>query len=85
MRAAVLVLASTAVLSGCETMNHMTVAPKVLVEGCLQEAYAASSTGFGPMCSSLNEWSKLHGWAYGGGPPMVNRPTPEEAHALAIK
>lgn len=72
-------------LGGCETMNHVTVAPKVLVEGCLQEAYPASHEGWGPMCTSLNKWAQLHQWSYGGGPPMVNRPSPQEADALATK
>lgn len=72
-------------LGGCESMNHVTVAPKLLVEGCVQEAYPASHEGWGPMCESLNKWNQLHGWAYGGGPPMANKPTPAEAQALAVK
>lgn len=84
MRVLVTLLAA-ALLGGCETMNHVTVAPRVLVEACLQEAFPASGHGWGPMCSSLNEWNKLHGWAYGGGPPMPNPPTPAEAQALAAK
>lgn len=84
MKRALLVLALLE-LAGCESMQHVTVAPRVLVEACLQEAFPASGHGWGPMCSSLNEWNKLHGWAYGGGPPMTGKPTPEEAQALAIK
>lgn len=72
-------------LAGCETMQHVTVAPRALVEGCVQEAYPASGKGWGPMCTALNEWNRGHGWAYGGGPPMVPPLTPEEAHALAVK
>lgn len=77
--------AATALLAGCESMQHVTVAPRVLVEACLQEAFPASGHGWGPMCSSLNDWNKYHGWAYGGGPPMTGKPTPEEAAALAAK
>ena len=72
-------------LPGCEHMGHLTVAPRALVEACVQEAFPASNEGWGPMCDALNTWNKGHGWAYGGGPPMVGKPTPEEAHALAVK
>lgn len=84
MKAAAL-LAACLALGGCEAMNHAVVAPKVLVEGCLQEAYPPSHEGWGPMCTSLNKWAQLHSWSYGGGPAMPNKPTPEEANALAIK
>lgn len=82
-----LVVAFIAVgLSGCELLEHgAVVAPKPLVENCLQEAYAASTVGFGPYCAGLNEWAKLHGWFYGGGPPIPSKPTPQETHDLVVK
>lgn len=76
---------SVSLLCGCEEFHHVTCAPKVLVEACLQEAYAASQTGFGPYCSSLNKWAEYHQYAYGGGPPLTPKPTPEEARALEAK
>lgn len=85
MRRLAATLAAAGILCGCESMQHVTVAPKVLVEGCLQEAYPPSREGWGPMCTSLNKWAQLHEWSYGGGPPMANKPSPQEADALAIK
>ena len=73
-------------LTGCEAFQHgVIVAPKPLVESCLQEAYPASGHGWGPFCSSLNEWAKLHDYAYGGGPPMPTPISVSEAQALAVK
>lgn len=72
-------------LCGCEAMQHTTVAPRALVEGCVQEAYPASGHGWGPMCSSLNEWCKLHNWYFGGGPPNPSPISESEAKALAAK
>lgn len=79
-----LVLAAFA-LGGCEEMHHVTCAPKVLVEACLQEAHSASAVGFGPYCASLNKWAQYHDWAYGGGPPLTPKPTVPEAQALESK
>lgn len=72
-------------LSGCETLQHTTVAPRALVEGCVQEAYPASGHGWGPMCASLNEWCKLHNWYFGGGPPNPSPISESDARALAVK
>lgn len=67
MRLLILGLAVPAIC-GCEALTHTTVAPKALVEGCIVEAYPASHEGWGPNCTSLNEWMKLHQWIYAGGP-----------------
>lgn len=72
-------------LGGCEVMQHTAVAPRALVEGCIAEAYPASHQGWGPMCSSLNEWMKLHSWYYAGGPPNPTPLTPEDARKLEGK
>lgn len=54
-------------LVGCEMMQHVTCAPRYMVELCLQEAWAESNhTGLGPHCTTLNEWGKVHHWAVGG-------------------
>lgn len=81
-----MILSLVSVLTGCEAFSHgVVVAPKPLVEACLQEAYPASGHGWGVYCTSLNEWAKLHSYAYGGGPPMPNKPSESEAQALAVK
>ena len=74
-----------AMLGGCEAMRGVTWAPKSWVEACLQEAYPASGHGWGPQCNSLNEWAKLHDWAFGGPatgaqPNLVPKPVPPEGH-----
>lgn len=66
-------------------MGHVTCAPKVMVEACLQEAYAASTTGLGPYCASLNEWARLHEYAYGGGPLLAPKPGIDEVRAMEAK
>lgn len=82
----VTLLSMVVALSGCALFEHgVVVAPKPLVEACLQEAYPASGHGWGPMCASLNEWAKLHEYAYGGGPPMPQPLSESEAKALAMK
>lgn len=81
-----IVLSVAMMLGGCALFEHgVVVAPKPLVEACLQEAYPASGHGWGPMCASLNEWAKLHEYAYGGGPPMPQPLSVSEAQALAVK
>lgn len=85
MRLAIVMVAALP-LGGCALFEHgVVVAPKPLVEACLQEAFPASGHGWGPMCASLNEWAKLHDYAYGGGPPMPSPLSPAEAQALAVK
>ena len=83
-----LVLLSLGVIpgvSGCEVFQHTVCAPKLLVETCLQEAWPASHVGFGPGCASLNEWAKLHDYAFGGGPPLTPQPQASELKALEAK
>ena len=65
---------------GCDLLNHVTCAPKLMVEACLQEAHGESNhTGLGPYCNALNDWAKAHRYAFGGGPPIVPPPpSPQE-------
>jgi hypothetical protein len=81
------VVVMSAVLCACEMLGemagHVVCAPKVMVEACLQEAYQASNVGLGPYCLALNNWSRYHGWAYGGGPAMGSRPSAEELEKQA--
>lgn len=72
-------------VSGCEMLQHTVCAPKLLVETCLQEAYPQQGSGWGPGCTSLNEWAKLHDYAMGGGPPLTPKPSPEQLKALETK
>ena len=63
-------------LCGCEVLNHVTCAPRSLVEGCLLEAYPASGEGWGPQCGALNEFAKLNGLLYGGSVAAPPHPVP---------
>ena len=79
MKAPLLVLAALA-LSGCGVFNHVTCAPRYMVEACLQEAYAASSTGLGLHCTELNNWANGHQWAGGGSGKPPSKPGEKEPY-----
>ena len=53
-------------LGGCDVFEHVTVAPKAMVEGCLNEAYQESDIGLGPQCSALAVWAQSQQWEVQG-------------------
>jgi hypothetical protein len=52
-----------AALQGCEMFEHVTCAPKQMVEACLNESYQASDVGLGRSCQSLAAWAKAQKYA----------------------
>ena len=62
-----LVIGVTLALDGCGVLyERVDIAPRYLVEACLQEAYPATGEGWGPACTELNGWAHTHEWAAAG-------------------